>query len=230
MTRHEAFRRFLSEVLTQADAEPAEPAELPCRQRVLCRSTEMPQGGTGGTAQLANGLGSTPHAGRPLPRGTDGTVATDGFQRLGSAVPQFQHYAQPCKIEDDEHDCDESERSAMASVEGQVPAVYAMAFARLQMRRPTEVHSWAWERAINDAGLFLDEWGLKAERFGWTANDLFAAPITGTSPGGLTWCLEGHRVVALWIRGAILSQGLRDPYGHTSQENAQPQTKVWLRA
>jgi hypothetical protein len=66
---------------------------------------------------------------------------------------------------------------------------------------------------VNDAGIFLDQWGREAERLGWAAEELFGlhpdAPIARYDRMGLLWMLKGQRVLALTARGARLSDGLR---------------------
>jgi hypothetical protein len=54
-----------------------------------------------------------------------------------------------------------------------VPEIYAPAFARLQAHAPPEVPLQRQHQFINDAGIFLDQWGYVAERLGWRAEDLF---------------------------------------------------------
>jgi hypothetical protein len=52
------------------------------------------------------------------------------------------------------------------ALEGGVPALYAEAFARMQVAEP-------YSPAVDDAGRFLDAWGSEAERLGWSAEALF---------------------------------------------------------
>ncbi len=91
------------------------------------------------------------------------------------------------------------ERIAMA-LEGGVPALYAEAFARMQVSCPAGMSSARWQQAINDAGCFLDAHGAAAAALGWRADDLF-------SPTGLVWALAGNTVTCLSPSQAVLSDG-----------------------
>lgn len=86
------------------------------------------------------------------------------------------------------------------------PSPYADAFARLSHQRPYAVPTLRWERAVNDAGLFLDVWGKQAAAFGWTPGDLFDLP-RADHPGGLIWRLRGERVKAIAADHAHLASG-----------------------
>ncbi len=135
-----------------------------------------------------------------------------------SGVPKVPLVPQPIrsvecgteKAAPDAQSDDLDEREAMA-LEGGVPAAFARSFAALQISRPTTVSAARWERAINDAGLFLDAWGGQAERLGWSADDLF-------SPAGLAWSLEGAHVTRLTRTSATLSDErtfTRSDQGHS---------------
>ena len=86
------------------------------------------------------------------------------------------------------------------ALEGGVPALYAEAFAQMQVSCPAGMSSARWEQAVNDAGLFLDAHGPAAAALGWQAEDLFA-------PTGFVWALEGERVTCLSSSQAVLSDG-----------------------
>ncbi len=88
------------------------------------------------------------------------------------------------------------------ALEGGVPATFARAFALLQLAPPAGVSLDRWERAIDDAGVFLDAWGHEAERLGWTAPD-----VVGPGPHTLAWVLDGARVSHLTATTATLSDG-----------------------
>lgn len=85
---------------------------------------------------------------------------------------------------------------------GGFPVIYARAFAEMQMRPPPTMSVDRWYEAVNNAGLFLDEWGATAEQTGWTANDLFGH-------SGLVWRLAGQPVTALDASCAIRVTGRR---------------------
>ena len=228
MTQHQTFLRFLSDVLARGE-EPAEPAEPRCPSMTSQPSAERVSSGTCGTVNSVEEIGSAPRTGTARPCGTGKRLERQRLQRPGSAVPQFRDHAS--SWEPDEGPCasDESERSAIALVEGQVPAIYAAAFARLQVTRPLATPDWKWQQVINDAGLFLDEWGQRAEHLGWTPDDLFAPPVEGQYRGGLVWRLQGRRVAAVLIKGALVYCSLRQVSNGVTARDDQGQTIVWLR-
>jgi hypothetical protein len=84
---------------------------------------------------------------------------------------------------------------------------------------PPGVPEPRWQQVINDAGLFLDEWGATAERLGWAPHDLFGlhptVPLSRVDWMRLGWLLKGERVVSLTATEARMERGLayyRDPY------------------
>ena len=88
------------------------------------------------------------------------------------------------------------------ALEGGVPALYAEAFAQMQVTYPDGMSTVRWEQAVNDAGLFLDAHGTAAAAPGWRVEDLFA-------PAGLVWALAGATVTCLSSSQAVLSDGRR---------------------
>jgi hypothetical protein len=99
-----------------------------------------------------------------------------------------------------EWEADVEERQAMAEIEGGVPPVFSLAFAAFQIGCPAGSTVAAWQRAVDDAGRFLDRHGHEAAALGWLSADLFAA-------AGLAWVLEGAAVVNLTAAAATLSDG-----------------------
>jgi hypothetical protein len=97
---------------------------------------------------------------------------------------------------------DIDECAAQAEIGGEVPAVYARAFAEMQVRPLRTMSVDRWHEVVNDAGLFLDEWGPTAEKAGWTADDLFGA-------NGIVWALNGKPLAAMDHNRAILPTGRR---------------------
>jgi len=95
------------------------------------------------------------------------------------------------------------EREAM-SLEGRVPPSFVGLFAVLQVMRPAGADECRWYQAINDAGVFLDEWGAVAEQLGWTAHDVIGPQFT---PTALAWALNGAQAVGLTSTSARLSDG-----------------------
>jgi hypothetical protein len=109
----------------------------------------------------------------------------------------------------------DQERIAIAQYDGDVPAIYAEAFASLVARCPAGVPFVRWQEALNDAGLFLDKWGNDASRLGWLPPNinLFGvdknAPLARYDNMGLCWLLQGRFVTAIDENGATLSNGLK---------------------
>jgi hypothetical protein len=96
------------------------------------------------------------------------------------------------------------ERAALCA--GCVPAIYLVTWARLNHQKPTLVSDAEWYRAVNDGGLFMDQWGSEAALWGWTAADVFQAPKAG-QPGGLIWRMNGATVEAFGPEYARLTDG-----------------------
>jgi hypothetical protein len=103
-----------------------------------------------------------------------------------------KHVAEP--VADEPDACALEERAAFAST---VPEVYRDAWARFQLVMPRGADLETWERAINDAGLFLDRWGDTAVEMGWSADDIFGCD-------GLALALCGDEVRALGPRHAAM--------------------------
>jgi hypothetical protein len=65
---------------------------------------------------------------------------------------------------------------------------------------------------MNDADIFLDQWGREAERLGWRAEELFGlhpdAPMARYDRMGLIWMLRGETVVNITATMARFSGGL----------------------
>ncbi len=228
MTQHQTFLRFLSDVLARAE-EPAEPAEPHCLSMTSQLQTKTLPVGTCGTGNSADGNGSARHTGRSHPCGTENFLVPQRLEPHGSAVPQFRDQAGPREPDGGSCATDERERSAIAHVDGQIPAIYAAGFARLQVTRPLGTSDWQWQQTINDAGLFLDRWGRRAEQLGWTSDDLFAPPAEAQHRGGLVWRLEGRRVAAMLVKGALVYCSLRQAAEEVPVRKEQGKTIVWLR-
>jgi hypothetical protein len=92
------------------------------------------------------------------------------------------------------------ERAGLAA--DSVPAVYLDAWARLNCQRPHGVIEADWHRALQDGGLFLDEFGNEAARLCWRPDELFDLR------NGLIWRLSGERVLAVGTHGVRLRNGL----------------------
>lgn len=145
----------------------------------------------GGIEARANSADSA----KSIPIGTNDTNGTR--QQIDAVI-----YALPfCSVSIEEG-------TAIAQHDGGVPQHYAFRFAELQHECPAGVALARWHLAINDAGLFLDQWGRNAHALGWRCSDLFGhaqrtTPALATM--GLVWLLNGRRVLALTAAGAHLS-------------------------
>lgn len=82
-------------------------------------------------------------------------------------------------------------------------------FSALECKCPDGVALAAWQHAVEDGRRFLARWGERAERLGWTADDLFGLADVPERPApnyrrlsrydraGLVWLLRGRPVVTL---------------------------------
>lgn len=92
----------------------------------------------------------------------------------------------------------------------------------LERRCPEYVDTESWQQAVIDARAFLVQWGEQADRFGWTADELFGLAPVPEKPAanynrlsrydykGLVWSLRGLPVIALSEDVAAI----RVPNGH----------------
>jgi len=143
-----AYRRFR---LPEIQIGPATLANLATVQATKPQSV----------AALASVAGAEPKSAPPYVQSVAGlaTVAgpdpvSDGPDLADAARAQPDTGPPISPAVDLVHDLDEREGMAM---EGGVPAVYARAFATLQLACPTGVSEPRWRQAISDSGLFLDE-------------------------------------------------------------------------
>lgn len=126
----------------------------------------------------------------------------------GTPPPIFQRQPGPTRIDA----ADIEERTAIAEHDAGVPAAYAGAFAALQQSCPAGVSLPRWRQFTDDAGRFLDSWGVQAFRLNWSVQDLFG--LAGVAPGGryartgLLWLLSGQPVRLLDASSATLASGL----------------------
>jgi hypothetical protein len=107
------------------------------------------------------------------------------------------------------------ERAALAA--DSVPSLYLDAWARLQGQRPAHMSEDRWQRALKDAGLFLDAWGAQAVELGWAPSELF------DPPAGLVWFIEGDRV------NAFGEQNVRTDGGRTFGRRAKARPRDFDR-
>ncbi len=93
-----------------------------------------------------------------------------------------------------------AERAAIAIIDANVPTAYAEAWAAFQIRKQCHASATDWNRAVDDAGRFLDAWAELALDFGWRPLDIFG-------PTGVAWFCAGERVRALGPNNAITASG-----------------------
>jgi hypothetical protein len=150
-----------------------------------------------------------------LPKVTKGAFVTFGSTQSGSVSKTERR---------DPADLDE--RTAILSVDGNIPEVYAAPFAELMRSIPAGVPEARWHWFVNDAGLLLDAWGQHAAALGWTPEDLFGlhlvAPLARYDHMGLCWLLKGNTVRLLNVDSATLSDGLIYRRTSRSQSNTPP--------
>jgi hypothetical protein len=94
------------------------------------------------------------------------------------------------------------ERAAIVEDGAGVPRAWAEAFARLDLlaRRQGE-SDHRWRQLMNDAGRFLDRWGVEAAKLGWSAIDVFGNHANrspdGPTTAGLVPLIMGGTVVSI---------------------------------
>jgi hypothetical protein len=91
------------------------------------------------------------------------------------------------------------ERAGLAA--DRVPAVFLYVWSPVNHQKPCAVSEAEWRLALDDGGLFLDQWGAEAAALGWTPGDLFDVRA------GLVWWLGGARVEALGADHVRLGDG-----------------------
>ena len=105
------------------------------------------------------------------------------------------------------------ERAALAA--DSVPTNYLDAWARLQCQRPPSIAESDWQRAIDDAGRFLDAWGATRRRCNGRRPNCSA--FRAKAVRRPLWQLKGERVTALdkdraqLADGRTISRGARRP-------------------
>jgi len=154
-------------------------------------ANRLPVGTTGTTlgSRKVPRSGGTETA-EPLGFGGDGTTGTGGTTRIG-------HHLQS------QGGFDFEERAALVEDGAKVPRTWAEAFARLDIlaqRKTWPDH--VLRETLDDAGRFLDRWGVKAASLGWSAIDVFGAPAEDREAGaalsgGLVPLIHGGEVEAI---------------------------------
>src|SRR4051794_39554219 len=191
-----AYRRFILPEISSTSATVATPATVssqtgPSVANAATVASPEPNSETPNPLTVATVTRAEPKSDH-RPHTTTGANG----QATGSAVSSFASatLATPATGSDGD------DQAAMA-VTGGVPAAYATAFAAMQMGCPSGVPEPRWRQAVNDAALFLKQWGEMAERLGWTADNLFGlhptVPLSRVDAMGLVWLLKGQRVTTL---------------------------------
>jgi hypothetical protein len=145
------------------------------------------------------------HARVAPPEGvTDTSPVTPGTRAVTPVTPVTSKIE--CKRKDDEGSATPDDATLSDAIEERaglaadsVPPVYLGAWAGLNHQKPLGVSEGEWRRALDDGGLFLDQWGSDTAELGWTPDDLFGVN------GGLVWRLAGERVKAISADHARLS-------------------------
>jgi hypothetical protein len=95
--------------------------------------------------------------------------------------------------------------------------IFAEALAAVARRCPAHIEIDDWHRAVEDGRRFLTKWGADAERYGWTAEDIFGLPPIPEKPApnyrrlsrydltGLVWLLRGRRIVSISATEAVMA-------------------------
>ena len=90
------------------------------------------------------------------------------------------------------------------------PRAWADAFARLHPDRPPPHVSYRqWRRFVDDCGLFVDRWAIRARELGWNPEHLFGWETCRPFPLaamhiGLGWRIDDGAVVALTENAATV--------------------------
>ena len=94
---------------------------------------------------------------------------------------------------------------------------------------PKGITSIRWQRFIQDAATFMEDWAEKAHAHGWTAVDVFGlhplAPAHRPDAAGLVWLLSGHQIAAMSESGAIIR--ISDNRTQTFHKRARAGVPAW---
>ena len=97
---------------------------------------------------------------------------------------------------------DFEERAAVIEFGAGVPREWAEGYARLCLApRPASILPRQWAELVDNAGRFLDRWGVQAAALSWKAADIFGcdyrAPLARHDLQGLVFVLGTGEVVAI---------------------------------
>jgi hypothetical protein len=87
-----------------------------------------------------------------------------------------------------------------------IPEHYRQALARFKVQQPISVTRFRHNQAVNAAEMFITRWGRLADKFGWTAGDIFDWPRDGIHGAGLAWWLGAEIVRSLGPEHAVTEQ------------------------
>ena len=151
-------------------------------------------GATGTTRPAAVVPGAVPaNSGESLGFDVSGTTGTTGTTQI-----EIDLHVSAEQEEADLFD----ERAAIVEDGAGVPREWAEAFARLDLlaRRQGESGN-RWRQLMNDAGRFVDQWGVEAATLGWSAIDVFGVGTNrcdvDPTPAGLLPLIRGGVVESI---------------------------------
>jgi hypothetical protein len=107
---------------------------------------------------------------------------------------------------------DFEERAAIIQYDGEIPVEWAEGLARLcVMSCPEGVDETRWRQAVDNAGLFADQWAAKANSLGWDTHDIYGEdrnkPEAAIHMAGLIWLLQDKTIVAITADEVIVETG-----------------------
>jgi hypothetical protein len=117
------------------------------------------------------------------------------------------------------------ERAGIIEYDAGVPREWAEGFARLcQMPRPAAILPARWRELVDNVGVFIDSWAVRAASLGWNAADIFGchrqAPLARYDLQGLVFVIGSGEVVAI----TALSATIRTRGGATQTFRRTPPT------
>ena len=130
-----------------------------------------------------------------------GTTGTTRTTEIRSTLQNADSGSQP--------DAEFEERAALIEDGAHVPRAWAEAFARLDlMPRPATLSEQRWREIIDDGGRFLDRWGRRAAKLGWSEQDVFGTaaliPAPTSETIGLVPMIMGGTVEVVERERAII--------------------------
>ena len=100
------------------------------------------------------------------------------------------------------------ERAAIVEFEAGVPRTWAEGFASLDRVPVAGFSGVQWRQIVDDGGIFLDAWGVRANTLGWVPADVFGlyppAPSNADDAVGLVFLIGGGEVTGLSEYSALI--------------------------